>query len=107
MANANASINENLIQNVNIHRGNTDVSDIAELGALGLQVDNKDPLPENLENVGTMNCAAEAVGTWINPIVCPCIVENCRNLKGWFQSMSWEIIAEANELEIFKVRNFL
>ncbi len=72
---------------------------------MGLWVVNRDLLPKNLENVGTMNRAAKAVGTWINPIVCPHIAENCRNLKGQFQSMSWEIITEANELEIFKVGN--
>ncbi len=53
----------------------------------------------------TMNCAAKVVGTWINPNVCPHIAKSCRNLKGWFQSMSWEMIAVANKLEIFKVRN--
>ena len=60
----------------------------AELQALGLEVDNKDQLPENLENVGTMNCAPEAIENQIDPIICPCVVENCRNVKGQFQLMS-------------------
>lgn len=52
---------------------NVDFSDIGELSALGLKVDNEDPLLENLLNVGTMNHASEAAGTWINPSLCHCV----------------------------------
>ncbi len=61
VANVNASINNNLVQNIYHNWGYADTSGIAELQALGLEVDNKDPLSENLANVGTMNCAAEAI----------------------------------------------
>ena len=71
---------------------------------MGLEVENEDPLPENIPNVGTMNCAAEAVGNWIMPTICPCAQENCRNTNGKFSLMSWEIVAKVDELELFKVR---
>ncbi len=82
MADANSSINNNLVQNIYHNWGNGNISDIAELQALGLEVDNEDPLPENLANVGTMNCASKAIGNWIDPNICPCVVENCRNIEG-------------------------
>ena len=105
-ANPHASINNNLIRNVNLLRGNIEESDISQLRSLGLEVENEDPLPENFANVGTMHRAAKAVGNWTNPILCPRVQENCRNSNGRFTTMSWEIIAEADELEIFKVRIF-
>ena len=43
-----------------------DTSDIGKLYALGVDVDNKDPLLEYLPNVGTMNCASQMVETLIN-----------------------------------------
>ncbi len=69
--NADASINSDLVRNVSLFRGNLGTADISELRALGLEVENEDPLPENRANVGTMHHAAEAVGNWVNPIVCP------------------------------------
>jgi len=51
------------------------VSDLADILALGLQIDNEDPLPENLPNVGTINNRAEPVGRWIHPIVCSQVQE--------------------------------
>ncbi len=74
---------------------------------MSLEVDNKDPLPENMANVGTIHCAAESIGNQIDPIICLLMMENYRNVKGLFKSISWKIIVEADELEIFKVRNFL
>ena len=106
-SNPSSSINRQLISTVSSQRGNLDVSDLADILALGLQIDNEDPLPENLPNVGTMNKRAEPVGRWICPIVCPHVQEaNGRNLNGRFSKMSWEIVAEADELELFKVSNF-
>ncbi len=70
---------------------------------MGLEVENEDPLSDNLPNVGTMNCAAEAVGDWITPTICPHAKENCCNTNGKFSLMSWEIVAKADELELFKV----
>ncbi len=60
VANAIASINNNLVQNVNPFRGNVDITDIMGLQSLGVKVDSKDPLSENLANAGTMNCADKA-----------------------------------------------
>ncbi len=47
------------------------MSDIADILVLGLEIDNEDPLHENLANVQTMNKCAKPVGRWICPIVCP------------------------------------
>ncbi len=75
------------------------MSGITDILALGLKIDNEDPLPENPPNVGTINNRAQPVGTWICPIVCPFVQEaNGQNLNGRFSKMSWEIIAEADEL---------
>ncbi len=79
-------------------------ADASELLALGLEVENEDPLPENIPNVGTTNCAAESVGDWITPPICPCDQENYCNTNGKFSLISWEIVPEANELELFKVK---
>ncbi len=54
VANVNASINNNLVQNVYCHSGDADLSDVAELQLLGLDVDYEESLPENLVNMGTM-----------------------------------------------------
>ncbi len=105
--NADVLTNSDLVRNVSLFRGNLGTADISELLALGLEVENEDPLSENRANVGTMHHAAEAVGNWVNPIVCPRVQENCRNVNGHFSRISWEIIAEANELDIFKVRFFI
>ncbi len=97
--NATSSINDWLVTTVCGQQGNLDMADIAEILALGLQIDNEDPLPENLPNVVTMNNCAQPVGAWICPMVCPCVQEaNGQNLNGRFSKMSWEIIAEADEL---------
>lgn len=104
VGNSNPSITNNIFATVRNSGRNLAGADASELRALGLEVENEDPLPENLQNVGTMNCAAEAVGNWITPIICPRVKENCRNTNGKFSLMSWEIVAEADELELFKVR---
>ncbi len=62
VANANTSINNMLVQNIYHNWGNDVISDIAELQVLSLEVDKKDPLPENIANVGTMHFAAESIG---------------------------------------------
>ncbi len=82
---------------------NGDTSEIQELYALGLKVDNKEPLPENLPNVGMMNCASQAIGTWINPSLCPRVQENCCNSNGKFLSMNWYAVSDIDELDFFKV----
>ncbi len=70
-SNPSSSISRWLISAVCSQQGNLDLSDIVEILLLGLQINNKDLLPENLPNVGTMNNRAEPVGRWILPIVCP------------------------------------
>ncbi len=82
----------------------SDMSDIADILALSLEIDNEDPLPKNPPNVGTINNHAKPFGRWICQIVCPWVQEaNSWNLNGWFSKMNWKIIAEADELELFKV----
>ncbi len=88
----------------NARRRNLAGADERELRPLGLEFKNDDPLPENLPNVGTMNCSAEAVGVWITPPIRPCAQENYCNTNGKFSLMSWETVAEADELQLFKVR---
>ncbi len=101
---SNPSLNKNTFTAIcNIGRNLTGF-DASEKWALGLGVENEDPLPENLPNVDTMNHAAEAVGNWITPTICPHAQENCCNTNGKFSLMSWEIVAKADELELFKVR---
>ncbi len=73
---------------------------------LGLRVENEDPLPKNLPNLGMMHHAAAATGNWINLIVCPIIQASCRYVNGCFTTMAWQIIAESHELKLFKVSNF-
>ncbi len=107
MSNAMNSVDSRLIFSIAGRGTNVDSSDIGELRALGLEVDNEDPLPENLPNIGTMNLASEEVGTWINPSLCPCVQENCRNSNGKFSSMNWEVISEIDKLELFKVCQFI
>ncbi len=104
IANSNPSISNNIVATVRNSGRYLAGADASELRALGLEVENEDPLPENIPNVGTMNRAAEAVGNWITPTICPRAQENCRNTNGKFSSMSWEIVLEADELELFKVR---
>ncbi len=60
---------------------NFDGSNVCELHALDLMVENEDPLSENLSSVGMMNCAAEVVGNWITPCICPLDQENCCNIS--------------------------
>ncbi len=103
MKNSNPSPNNNILINFYNSGRNLGV-DSSELCALGLVVENEDPLPENMTNVGTMNCAAKAVGNWIKPTTCICAQEKCCNMNGKLSSMIWEILAKADELEIFKVR---
>ncbi len=105
--NADVLTNSDLVCNVKLFGGNLGTADISELQALGLEVENKDPLPKNRANVETVHHAAKAVGNWVNPIVYPRVQENCRNINEHFSRMSWEIIAEANELDIFKIRFFI
>ncbi len=64
------------------------MSDISKFQALSLEFENKDPLPKNLENVSTMYHATAAVANLVNPIVCPQIQENCKNVNGHFSRMS-------------------
>ena len=71
IANSNPSINNNILATVCNSGRNLAGANASELRALGLEVENEDPLPENIPNVGTMNCAAEAVGNWITPTICP------------------------------------
>ncbi len=80
-----------LIQNIYLCLRNADVSDIAVLQASSIEIDDEDPLPENIANVEIMHCVGEAVRNWIDPVICPHIVKNCRNSKRQFQSMSWKI----------------
>lgn len=70
------------------------------LHALDLEVENEDPLSENMANVGTMNHASEAVGDWITPTICPCTRANCFNNIGKFSSMNWQIVAKDNKVEL-------
>ncbi len=49
-----------------------------------------------------MHQAAVAVGNWIYPIICPHIQQHYKNVNGGFATMSWEIIAEGNELDILR-----
>ncbi len=66
------------------HGKNFEGVDTSKLCALGLAVENEDPLPKNMANVGTMKHAAEAVGNWITPTICPCAQENCCNMNRKF-----------------------
>ncbi len=106
-SNAMNSVDSKLIFSIAGRGTNVDSSDIGELRALGLEVDNEDPLPENLPNIGMMNLASEEVGTWINPSLCPRVQENCRNSNGKFSSMNWDVISEIDELELFKVCRYI
>ncbi len=106
-SNAMNSVHSRLIFSIAGHRTNVDTSDIGELHALGLKVDNKDLLPENLLNVGTMNCASDAVGTWINPSLCPCVQESCHSSYGKFSSINWDVISEIDKLELFWVCQYI
>ncbi len=103
IGNSNPSLNNNILTTVCNSGRNLTGSDASELCTLGLEVGNKDPLPENLPNIDTMNGAAEAVGNWITPTICPCAQKNCCNTNGKFSLMSWEIVAKVDELELFKV----
>ncbi len=103
-SNPSSSINQPLISIVYSQQGNLDMSDLADILALVLHIDNEDPLPENLPNIGTMKNHAEQVGQRIHWIVCPQVQEaNGQNLNGQFSKMNWEIITEADELELFNV----
>ncbi len=73
--NSNPSINKNIVATVCNSGGNLAGANASELNPLGLELENKDPLAENLPNVGTMICAADAVGNWIMPTICPCAQE--------------------------------
>ncbi len=57
--NPQVPINNDLIWNVNLLRGNIEELDVSQLQSLGLEEDNEDLLPENLAYVGTMHCAAK------------------------------------------------
>ncbi len=104
IGNSNLSLN-NIIFTTVLNRGrNLAGADASELCALGLELENEVPLPENLPNFGTMNWAAEVGGNWITPTICPHAQENCCSTNGKFSLMSWEIVAKADELELFKVR---
>ncbi len=93
---ATSSVSGRLVFTVCHQRGNLDMADIADILALGLQIDNEDPRPENLPNA--------MLNTWIHPIICLCVQDaNGQNLNGRFSKMSWGIIAEADELKLFKV----
>ncbi len=75
---------------------NLDSCGVSELHALGLVVENEDPLPENLQNVGTMNYAADAEGNWIILTICPCTQEDCCNVNGECSLMSCKIVAKTD-----------
>ncbi len=100
IANSNPSVNNNTVAIVLNSGRNLTGADASELHALGLEVENEDPLPENLPNVGTMNCAAEAVGNGIMPPICPHAQETCCNTNGKFSLMTSEIVSKADELEL-------
>ncbi len=57
-------------------------------------------MPKNLPNFGTMNGAAERVGNWIKPK----ILLMPKKTVSKFLLTSWEIVAKADELELFEVR---
>ncbi len=81
-----------MISTVHSQQGNLDMSDIAGLLALDLQIDNENPLPKNLPNVDTMNNPAESVGRWVYPIVCPWVEEaNDQNLKQQFSRLAFTL----------------
>ncbi len=73
---------------------------------LGLEVENEDALPKNLPNFKSIQHANMVIQNWNDPIVCPYIQEIGRNINGHFTTMSWEIIAEANEWDVLKVIDF-
>ncbi len=56
----------------------------------------------NMANIGTMNCAAKVVGNRITPSIWPCAEENCCNINRQFLLKSWEIVANADELEFLR-----
>ncbi len=64
---------------------NVDPWGIGELHAFGLVVDKKDPLLENLLNIGTMNCASQA-----------------RNLDQSKWTMNWDVVSKIDELELLR-----
>ncbi len=99
----NFFINNCLLIDVHYSRINLDGSDVNELWALGFIIENEHPCSDNLPNVGTINCAAEAVGDWIAPTICPYVQENCCNINGNFSLISWKIVVKTDELDFLKV----
>ena len=71
--------------------------DIAELRAQGIEVDNKDPAPEN-----TVAGVSAATGTQEELRTCPRRGDpNVTNTKGRFVAKPWMTVGEIDELALF------
>ncbi len=58
------------------------MSDISKLQLLGIGMENGDPFPKNLPNLGTMHHAHVSIGISYNQNFCPKIQENFKNVNG-------------------------
>ncbi len=84
-------------------QSNLDMSDITDL--IEIQGNNEDPLPDILQNIGTMKKWANLAGRWIFPIACTKAQEaNSQLMNGQFSTIHWEVVVYADENESFKVR---
>ncbi|KAL7475079.1 LOW QUALITY PROTEIN: hypothetical protein ACHAW6_001011 [Cyclotella cf. meneghiniana] len=86
------------VNNVNILALNcaATADDIAELHAQGIEVDNKDPAPEN-----TVAGTTAPTGTWEELRTCPQRGDpDVTNTKG-FVAKPWTAVGEMNELALF------
>jgi hypothetical protein len=71
---------------------------IATLRAEGIEVDDKDVLPENAVP------ASAPTGKWEKPRTCPRRADpNIRNVQGSWKSKSWSVIREMDHLSIFRM----
>ena len=81
----------------NVGEGGVDVDDLRRQG---IEVDyDNEPAPENAEPTA-MN---PGNGRFEKPTVCPRRMANINNSKGKFNSHRWEVIAEMNELDLFRM----
>ena len=82
------------------NRGNLTDADLAEIRAMGLEVDDdNEAVPENRNAPQP----TERVGTWTIPSVCPRKAGNHTNAKGHFVGHSWEKIKHYDELQLFQI----
>ncbi len=87
--NSKPSLNYNIL--ITVHNSGRNLA--SELNALGLEVENEDPLHENMAHDGTLNCAVKPADDWITSLICPCAQENCPNIYGKFSVISWKIVS--------------